>query len=420
MGTPAVMAATASRAPRARAKLREFVDAYAENDLLTYASAISFQILSAIVPFLLFGFALLGFLHLQGVWGDDLAPRVKDSVSPAAFAFANEAIMKALTNRQLFWVTAGFLIALWEVSGAIRAVMGALQRVYGLETRRSWRRRMLVSTALALAVGACWLAAIAVVVVGPLLVGDVSGVLAVLLFVVRWAIAGLLLLLAVAILLHYAPERRSPLGWVTFGAVLIMAGWLLMSLGFGFYLREIADYNSIFGGLATVVVLIAYLYASAVVFLGGVQVDALVRPLALSRVQRSDERARVVAVGVQVAVDEEGRRGADPERLRGGRVALDAGGVGARRELGGDAVGVEPERARVRDEVGVLEAAAGGVQRVVHLPEGALGGRGLGGLGGVAGVRVDATRAGGGGRRSAGRRPGACARARGSTATAAQ
>ena len=50
-----------------------------------------------------------------------------------------------------------------------------------------------------------------------------------------------------------------------------------MSLGFGVYLREIADYNSIFGGLATVVVLIAYLYASAVVFLGGVQVDALVR-----------------------------------------------------------------------------------------------------------------------------------------------
>ena len=156
--------------------------------------------------------------------------------------------------------------------------MGALQRVYGLETRRPWRRRMLVSTALALAVGACWLAAIGGGRRRPAAVGDVGGVVAVLLFVARWAVAGLLLLLAVAILLHYAPERRSSLGWVTFGAVLIMAGWLLMSLGFGVYLREIADYNSIFGGLATVVVLIAYLYASAVVFLGGVQVDALIRP----------------------------------------------------------------------------------------------------------------------------------------------
>jgi membrane protein len=126
-------------------------------------------------------------------------------------------------------------------------------------------------------VGACWLAAIAVVVLGPLLYGDVGPLPGALLFVVRWAVAGALLLLAVAVLLHYAPERRSPLDWVTFGAVLIMAGWLLMSLGFGVYLREIADYNSIFGGLATVVVLIGYLYASTVVFLGGVQVDALVR-----------------------------------------------------------------------------------------------------------------------------------------------
>ena len=178
----------------------------------------------------------------------------------------------------MFWISAGFVIALWEVSGAIRAVMGALQRVYGLETQRSWRRRMLVSTALALAVGACWLAAIAVVVVSPLLSATSPACSRLLLFLARWAIAGLLLLLAVAILLHYAPERRSPLGWVTFGAVLIMAGWLVMSLGFGVYLREIADYNSIFGGLATVVVLIAYLYAAAVVFLGGVQLDALVRP----------------------------------------------------------------------------------------------------------------------------------------------
>ena len=72
--------------------MRAYVDAYAENDLLTYASAISFQILSSLVPLRLFGFGLLGFLHLEGVWADDLAPRVKAAVSPAAFAFADEVV----------------------------------------------------------------------------------------------------------------------------------------------------------------------------------------------------------------------------------------------------------------------------------------------------------------------------------------
>ena len=266
-----------SQRPRLRANLRRYVDAYVENDLLTYASAISFQVLSSLVPFLLFGFGLLGFLHLGNVWSKELGPEIKAGVSGPAFAFIDEAIRKALTSKQAFWISMGFVIALWEISGAVRAVMGALNTVYGLETRRGWWRRMGVSTALALAVAACWLAAIAVVVGGPLAYGDVGGVLLVALFVARWGVAALLLLLAVGLLLRYAPEMRSPLRWVSRGSVLIMAGWLLMSLGFGFYLREIADYNSIFGGLATVVVLIAYLYAAAVVFLGGVQVDALAR-----------------------------------------------------------------------------------------------------------------------------------------------
>jgi membrane protein len=264
------VAATSEDGLRARA--RAVVDGFVENDLLTSASAISFQILSSIVPFLLFAFGMLGFLSLEGVWQDELAPDVQAAVSSPTFAVIDEAIRTALESKQAFWVTAGFLIALWEVSGAVRAVMGVLNRVYGESTRRSWGRRMLVSSALALAVGGCWLGAIAVVVLGPLVVSDGA-----VLFLARWAIAGGLLLLAVALLLHFAPERRRPLHWVTRGSLLIIGGWVAMSLGFGFYLREIADYNSIFGGLATIVVLIAYLYASAVVFLGGVQVDALSR-----------------------------------------------------------------------------------------------------------------------------------------------
>ena len=270
------MAITSTIRPGPLPKVRAVADGFVENDLLTSASAISFQILSSIVPFLLFAFGMLGFVALEDVWRDELAPDVKAAVSPPAFALIDDAVGKALGSRNLFWVTAGFVIALWEVSGAVRAVMGVLNRVYGDTTRRSWGRRMLVSSALALMVGACWLAAIAVVVLGPLLYGDVGPLIGALLFAARWAVAGALLLLAVAVLLHFAPERDRPLHWVTFGSVLIIAGWVLMSIAFGFYLREIADYNSIFGGLATVVVLIGYLYASTVVFLGGVQVDALV------------------------------------------------------------------------------------------------------------------------------------------------
>ena len=76
---------------------------------------------------------------------------------------------------------------------------------------------------------------------------------------------------------QHAPGVRRPLPWVSFGTLLVIAGWVAMSLGFWVYLTKVADYNSIFGHLANLVVLMAYLYAAAVVFLAGPQVDAIVR-----------------------------------------------------------------------------------------------------------------------------------------------
>jgi membrane protein len=263
---------------RARAVAREVVEGFDRNDLLTYASAIAFQILTAIVPFLLFLLGLLGFFDLGGVWADDLAPEVEPRVSPPVFDLLNDTVNQVLDERQLFWVTGGFALALWQVSGAVRAVMGALDGVYGTRRKRPARERYPLSFALAVGVGVLLVMAFAVVRFGPLLL-DVSGVIGALWFALRWLVATGLLTLAVAALVHFAPGVRRPLPWVSFGTLLVIAGWVAMSIGFGVYLTEIADYESIFSGLATFIVLMAYLYAAAVVFLGGVQVDAAVRKL---------------------------------------------------------------------------------------------------------------------------------------------
>jgi membrane protein len=126
------------------------------------------------------------------------------------------------------------------------------------------------------------LTAIAVVSGGPLLYGDVGQPAGAGLFLLRWTVAGALMLLAVGLLLRFGPAKRRPIGWVSFGTGLVVVSWVLMSIAFGVYLRFIASYGTVFGNLATVVVLMGYIYLSAVVFLAGVQVDALVRRRASS------------------------------------------------------------------------------------------------------------------------------------------
>ncbi len=133
------MEATTARSQTIRALPREIpglVDGFRRNDLMLFASAISFQVLTAIVPLLLFGFGLLGFLELTEVWRRELRPAVVESVSPAALTVIDDTVGRVLGSKQLFWVTAGAALAAWQLSGAIRAAMDALNRVQGVEETR--------------------------------------------------------------------------------------------------------------------------------------------------------------------------------------------------------------------------------------------------------------------------------------------
>ncbi|MGI8578935.1 MAG: YihY/virulence factor BrkB family protein [Solirubrobacteraceae bacterium] len=269
--------AEAFRGPRAT--VRAIAKAVDEHDILTYASAIAFQILSGVVPFLLFGFALIGCLNLDDVWLNEIAPTVKQSVSPDVYKVIASAVDRVLHHQQAFWLTIGAALTLWEVSGAVRAVMGVLDRIYGVEEDRTRRRRFLVSFELSIAVGACFILTGAILRFAPRVLGlaHAHGIGAVAAFAVRYGLAAGVLTVAVGLLVRHAPACHQPWHWVSRGSLIIVGAWLATSTAFGFYLVHVAEYGSIFGELASVFVLLSYLYMSAVAFLLGVQFDAMTR-----------------------------------------------------------------------------------------------------------------------------------------------
>jgi membrane protein len=263
-----------------RTLARTVIARYREHDLLTYASAISFQVLFALIPLLLFALGLIGFLSLSEAWAEDIAPGIQSHVSDSLFKVIDDTVNQVLGSKQLFWVTAGGLIAVWEISGAVRAVMQVFNRIYGVEETRPFWRRMRISLWLSAVAATCLIGAGVVVRFAPLLVDALGagGLLVDLVsFGARWAVALALLIVVVGVLVRFAPNCSRPLHWVSFGALVVVVGWALMSAGFYTYATQIADYESIFASLATVIVTMTYLYASTIVFLTGVQMDALVQ-----------------------------------------------------------------------------------------------------------------------------------------------
>ena len=262
---------------QARELTTDVVRSFQRNRLPIFAHAMAFRVLLALVPFLLFLLAMLGLFDLQEVWRKDVAPDVRSHVSDAGFRLIDDTVKQVLSQEQLWWLTVGLAVTLWELSTVARVTMLALDRVYGYSRRRGLLEMLPRSLALGAAIGVCAVLAIAAVRFGPLLTGEVHGVVAVLSFLVRWLIAAAALGIGIGLTVRYGAATRQPVSWVSLGTGLVLLAWVLTSIAFGLYVTYIASYASVFGHLATFFVLLLYIWLLANAFLVGIQLDACIR-----------------------------------------------------------------------------------------------------------------------------------------------
>jgi membrane protein len=250
-----------------RRTTRQLLDSFSEHDLLTYATAIAFGAFFALIPLVLTALGLLGAFDLTSVWGHDVAPHVRAEVSQPVFTVLDQTVRRVLGQESLFWATLGVLLAVWAVSGAMRAVMNVLDRIYEVSRRRAFKERYAISIVLSVALILLLLGAGAAMILGHA-VGWFGSI-------VRWPVAAGLLLAAVVSVVRWAPAEQREWHWASFGTAIVVVGWLAMSAAFSLYLREFADYDSVYGNLATIIIALEYLHLSAVVFLGGLALDGL-------------------------------------------------------------------------------------------------------------------------------------------------
>ncbi len=256
-----------------RAFFELWIGLFARTNLLTWATAIAFKVLVALVPLTLLALGLLGALGEQNVWRRQLAPSIAHRLSHPVFGAVNFAAEQVLRHATLGLVVFGVLLTIWEISGAVRAIMGALNDIYNTDEDRSFGRRFGLSFLLGAAIEACLIGALLTLTLAKQLGGPFHPVVS----MGRWLAAVLLLGLAAGLLFHFAPAERRSKGWVSLGSAFVVGSWVVASLGFRWYVTSIASFRSTFGTFVAVLVLTGYLYTSAIVFLVGAQADELFR-----------------------------------------------------------------------------------------------------------------------------------------------
>jgi membrane protein len=178
-------------------------------------------------------------------------------------------------------VVIGSLVALWSLTGAMQTVQWALNTAYEREETRGFVRRRLVALAMLIALGLAFLLVFALLVLGPALsgwIGDAIGAGSVfdwLWWTAQWPVLIVGLLLAFAFVLFLGPNvEQRRWSFLTPGSAIAVVIWLLASGGFALYVSSFGSYNKAWGSLAAVVIMLTWLWLSALALLFGAEVNA--------------------------------------------------------------------------------------------------------------------------------------------------
>ena len=255
--------------------IKEFID----DDMATYAAALSYHALFALFPFVIFLISLLSFLRIPEFF-NWILEQAQPVLPQDAYQRVVEVIGQIQNQDRGGLLSFGAITAIWAASSGMRALMNALNTAHDVEEGRPIWKQYLLSIGFTIGLAALMVSAVGLMVLGPQAIewlADQAGLGS--LFVTIWTwlripVAVVLLMIVAALIYYVAPNVEEPFALITPGAVIAVIVWVIASIGFSIYVTNFGNYSATYGSLGGIVVVLFYFYISAAVLLLGAEINA--------------------------------------------------------------------------------------------------------------------------------------------------
>ena len=249
------------------------------DNCLGLAAELAYYFFLALFPALLFFVALASFLPVSGLM--DAVTNSLARVAPnEVLSIVQAQIIAIAHEKNGGLLTLGMLGTIWSTSSGVTAIIDTLNQAYDVQEARPWWRVRLISVGLTVTLALFIVLSFALVVAGPTAAEKVAAAAHLgpafewSWKILQWPVVFALVALAVALIYYYAPDVEQEWIWITPGSVLATMLWLLISLGFKFYVVHFTSYNATYGAIGAVIVLMLWFYVSALAVLVGAELNA--------------------------------------------------------------------------------------------------------------------------------------------------
>ncbi|HXD43855.1 MAG TPA: YihY/virulence factor BrkB family protein [Pseudolabrys sp.] len=247
------------------------------------ASHIALSTLMALFPFMIVVTALAAFFFGSKDLADEAARILLEAWPPQVADPISADITGVLTNVRGDVLTFGVLFAIYFASSGVESLRIGLNRAYDMAETKPWWWLRMESIVYVLVAAVAILAFSFLVVLAPFLLDRLvrvapqfaafSGTIT----FARYAVAAMVLVIALTLIHSWLPAGRRSLGEIAPGIVATLVLWLIAGAVFGRYLAEYAfAYVSMYAGLASAMIALIFLYVCASIFVFGAELNSTI------------------------------------------------------------------------------------------------------------------------------------------------
>ena len=249
------------------------------DDCLGLAAQLAYYFFLALFPALLFLVAIVSFIPVAGLL-DAITANLARVAPSEVLSIIQDQVLKIAHEKNGGLLTLGLLGTIWSTSSGLDAIISTLNTAYDIQEGRPWWKVKLVALGLTVSLALFIVISFTLVLVGPTLAEKAAAwahmgpAFTWSWTILQWPVVFLLVTLAVALIYYYAPDAVQEWVWITPGSLLATTLWLLISLGFKFYVAHFASYNATYGAIGGVIILMLWFYLSALAVLVGAELNA--------------------------------------------------------------------------------------------------------------------------------------------------
>lgn len=249
-------------------------DEWGRDNISNVAGALTFSAIMALFPFLLFLVSLAGVL-IDPHQAQQLIQELSKVAPQEVTKILGERLEALANSNPVGLLTVGGVGAIWAASGGVVALMEALNTVYGVTDKRPfWKKRgIALLTTLGTAVTVV-LAAI-VAIASPAIANKLGEPFTGIVLWLRMPVAGILMMLLLAVLYYVLPDVKQKFKFITPGSVVSVIIWVLASWGFSKYVSNFGSYDVNYGAIGGVIVMLLWMQISCMVVLLGAEINGV-------------------------------------------------------------------------------------------------------------------------------------------------